>query len=461
MDGAEFVFVDIETNGGTGDRGRVIEVAAIKVAGGEIIDRYTSLVNPGSDIPYWITKLTGITNADVAQAPFFADIAERLHAFMQGSIFVAHNVLFDYSFLKREFAAIGLAFTPKLYCTVKMSRALYPEHRGHSLEKIIARHNITTASRHRAYDDALAMYEYVKLTVASKGASAFQANLALQIKTRSLPPNVDEQIILSLPDSPGVYIFEDDTGAPLYVGKSVNIRTRVRSHFTSATSVAKELKMTLRSHNVRYIQTETEIEALLLESAKVKELQPLLNRKLRRATTQHLVIKHATDGGYLSFAIESHDLSQYQNLTDVYGVFPSKSSAKSALESIARTYQLCPRLLGLEPGNGACFRTQLGLCRGACVGKELAGSYNKRVEFALERLKIDTWPYPSRVSIAISPLRSLVIDQWIPQGIYDAEHETYTELQHAFDIDVYKIVRSYIRAHKPLVRLLNAPGLPF
>jgi len=454
MGSEEFVFVDIETNGGAGERGRVIEIAAIKVCDGEIIDTYQSLINPGSDIPYWITKLTGITTADVTGAPYFPDIAHELYEFMHGCIFVAHNVLFDYSFLKREFSAVDLTFSPKLFCTVKMSRALYPEHKGHSLEKIITRHNIKTSARHRAYDDALAMYEYVQITIATKGDEAFTDNLALQLKTKSLPPHVDEQIILNLPDTPGVYIFEDDQGAPLYVGKSVNIRSRVRAHFTNATSIAKEMKMTLRSHNITYIQTETEVEALLLESAKVKELQPLLNRRLRRATSQHLVIKHINEEGYATFTLESHDVARYSNLENVYGVYTSKSSAKTSLESIGRTFQLCPKLLGLEPAKGSCFRRQLGLCRGACEGIESPDRYNLRVELALEKLKIDAWPYASKISVAISALRFLVIDQWIPQGVYDQASDSYTELTHNFDMDVYKIIRAYIRANKPRIQLI-------
>lgn len=455
MLGEAFVFVDIETNGGNGPRGRVIEVAALKVMDGAIVDTFQSFVNPGTAIPHWITNLTGITGGDVAQAPYFEDIAEQLFAFMQGSIFAAHNVLFDYSFLKREFAAAGLAFSPKLFCTVKMSRALFPEHSGHSLQKIIERHNLQTKNRHRAYDDALAMFEYAKLAIAIKGEAAFTENLRLQIKTKSLPPNVNEQTILNLPETPGVYIFEDDAGAPLYVGKSVNIRTRVRSHFTNATSIAKEMKMSLQSHNISYIQTETEIEALLLESAKVKELQPVFNRLLRRKTSQHIIVKHVDADGYLTFTVESHDLSAYADLQNVYGVFTSKSQAKAALESACRTYQLCPKLMGLEKAKGFCFRYQLGLCKGACGGLEPPAQYNERVEFALERMKVETWPYQSKVAVAISSVRSLIIDQWIPQGIYDHGAETYTELNHNFDIDTYKIVRSFIKTHKANVRLLG------
>lgn len=450
-----FVFVDIETNGANGSRGRVIEVAAIKVIDGRIIDTFQSLIQPGHDIPPWITNLTGITPHDLTGAPYFCDIAQQLYDFMQGCVFAAHNVLFDYSFLKREFASCNLRFAPKLFCTVKMSRALFPEHRGHSLQKIIERHNIAVANRHRAFDDAKAIYEYTLFAKQVKGEQALHTNLALQLKTRSLPPNVNAQTIRQLPQTSGIYIFEDDAGQPLYVGKSVNIQARVRSHFTSATTIAKELKMSLASHNVSYVTTETELEALLLESAKVKELQPIFNRKLRRKTSQHIIVKHIDPNGYLTFSIESHDLAEYADLSRVYGVFTTRTQAKSQLESIARTYQLCPKLLGLEKPKGFCFRYQLGLCKGACGGKELPEPYNQRVEFALERMKIETWPYNSKISVLISSVRSIIVDQWIPQGIYDHEFDTYTELSNSFDIDTYKILRSFIRTHRTKVTLLS------
>ncbi len=452
------VFVDIETNGGNGPRGRVIEVAAIKVSHGEIVDTFTSLINPGSDVPYWITQLTGIRNSDLVNAPYFPDIAAQLYAFMNDSIFVAHNVLFDYSFLKREFAAAGYNFKPKLFCTVKMSRALWPEHRGHSLEKIITRHQIPFVARHRAYDDAKAMYDFVQLTIAEKGRDAFLENIARQLKTRSLPPHVDEAVILNLPESPGIYIFEDDAGAPLYVGKSVNIRSRVRSHFTNATTIAKELKMTLASHNVSFVATETEVEALLLESAKVKELQPIFNRQLRRKTKQSIFLRGFDENGYEMIRIKNTDLSQHQNLENVYGVYTSKSQAKTRLEATAKTFQLCPKLLGLEKAAGACFRYQLGLCKGACISKETPELYNRRVELALERSKIESWPFASEVAVRISETRSIVVDQWIVKSVVEHAYDepVITSIEGGFDIDTYKIIRSYIRKHPETISRITS-----
>lgn len=452
------VFVDIETNGGNGERGRITEIAVIRVEDGEIVNEYASLVNPGSPIPHWITRLTGITNADVADAPYFDDIADDLHRIMDGAIFVAHNVRFDYSFIKRQLEANGYTFRPKLFCTVRMSRAMYPEHRGHSLEKIINRHGISVNGRHRAYDDAKAIYDFTQLAIADKGIESFRASMALQFKTKTLPPNLDESAFANIPQTPGVYIFEDQDGAPLYVGKSVNLRQRVMSHFSSDTRVAKEMKLSQGSHNVSFIQTETEIEALLLESAKVKELQPIHNRMLRRKTQQTVLMRKYTDDGYLKMSLENKDLSEETDLGSIYGVYSTKSQAKARLEMLVKTFDLCPKLMDLEKAKGACFRYHLGICKGACVGEEAIETYNRRVEYALERSKIETWPFKGELAVKISETKALIIDQWIIKGYMNAveDGETYVErLKNGFDIDTYKILKSYIKTHKNNITLLT------
>ena len=127
------VFVDIETTGGSYRNSRVLEVAAIRVENGQITREFHSMVDPETYIPETITRITGITAADIVDAPRFEGIADELRDIIDGAIFIAHNVRFDYSFLKAEFALAGMQFTPKLLCTVRLSRALYPHHQGHSL----------------------------------------------------------------------------------------------------------------------------------------------------------------------------------------------------------------------------------------------------------------------------------------------------------------------------------------
>ncbi len=446
MHNAPMVFVDIETNGKMGIQGRIIEIGVIRVEQGEITEIYQSLVNPGGNIPTSIEQLTGISNNDLVHAPYFDEISEKLKDLFSGAIFVAHNVRFDYSFLKSHFKATGYDYKPKLFCTVRMSRALYPNHRGHSLEKIIQRHGIQTSSRHRAYDDAKAMYDFTQLAISEHGIDAFENNLLNQLKTRSLPPNVDQSTVENLPSQPGIYIFNDERGSPLYIGKSVNIRERVKSHFTSDTRIIKEMKLAQRSYSIDFEVTDTEIEALLLESAKVKELSPLLNRKLRRKTQQSILKKSNNENNYATITVESQDLNDNTDITNIYGVYTSRAKAKKRLEELTKTFSLCPKLMGLENAVAACFRYQLGLCKGACIGKEPEETYNLRVELALERSKIDSWPFKSKISVKISETKSLIINQWIIEGIMHHEFEPFIErISNGFDIDTYKILRQYLR----------------
>jgi DNA polymerase-3 subunit epsilon len=156
------VFVDIETNGLDPMRGHVIEVAAIRVEQGHITKEFTQLVNPGGSLPGFITRLTGITSRDIAGAPTFAAIADELQSILHDAIFVAHNVNFDYSFLRAEFVRVGQVFDPPRLCTVRLSRALYPERKSHKLANLIERHGFAYTARHRAYDDAYVLWQFLQ-----------------------------------------------------------------------------------------------------------------------------------------------------------------------------------------------------------------------------------------------------------------------------------------------------------
>ena len=154
------VFLDVETTGTSAAAGRVIEVGAVRVERGKIVGSINSLVYPETTIPWFITKLTNITNEDLWDQPTFAGIADDLEALLQDAIFVAHNVAFDYGFIQAEFKRLKRAYASDRFCTARLSRSLYPEHRRHNLESIIQRHGYQALRRHRAYDDAYVLYQF-------------------------------------------------------------------------------------------------------------------------------------------------------------------------------------------------------------------------------------------------------------------------------------------------------------
>ncbi len=448
------VFVDIETNGLDHLRGRVIEVAAIRVENGIIVREFNQLVDPETELPWFITNLTGITSSDVKQAPTFNQIADDLYDILDGATFVAHNVRFDYSFLKQEFKRLNRSFLPKQLCTAKLSRVLYPHERSHKLASLIARHGFSFEHRHRAYDDAAVLWQFLQHVVANFGEDVVETALSRQIARPALPKALNQDMVNRLPTGPGVYIFNDATGRPLYVGKSVNIRKRVLSHFGQDHAVSKEFKISQTIHDIETRQTRGELEALLLESDLVKELQPLHNRRLRKLERLILAKQSVSKDGHISIHLEEATNIDPAKTSDILAVYPRRGKAKESLETILKTYELCPKLMGLEKSSGACFLYQLKRCRGACVGVEKAETYNKRLRVAFERRSIRHWPYHGAVLVrdkyALQPgevASGLIIDQWCVIG--QLTQEPYCEpiisrRKKTFDLDTYKILQSYL-----------------
>ncbi|MBI3889002.1 GIY-YIG nuclease family protein [Candidatus Saccharibacteria bacterium] len=450
------VFVDVETDGMNYTNGHVIEVAAIRVENGKITDEFKSLINPGKNIPRFITGITGIKTSDVADAPYFDRIAERLYEVMEGALFVAHNVRFDFSFLKSEFRRVGMDFSPRLFCTVRLSRALYPEQKSHKLASLIERHNLSFTDRHRAYDDAHALWQFVQIVARDFSVDDVTVAFKKQQKYQALPPSITWQDINALPDTPGVYFFEDDDGAPLYIGKSITIRRRVMSHFNQDSEQYREFKMAQQVKRIRYLETSGELEALLLESHLIKEKQPLFNRKLRRISKLVAIREQEDAHGYKTLTTGILDDPSQADEVSIIATYTNRGKAKSSLETIIKTFQLCPKLCGIEKAKGPCFSYQLGKCKGACVGEELPHSYNARLDEAFDARRVDAWPYDSPVIVQERTVddevsKGFVVDDWRVLGSIEQEADcepVFIRREQPFDLDAYKILHAFIGSSK-------------
>ncbi len=157
-----FVCVDTETTGLLAHKDRVIEIGLVRVENGKEVDRFHTLLNPGVTLPDIITEITGLTDRDLVGAPKFADIADELASLMDGALFVAHNADFDFRFVQHEFARIEQDFAPERLCTVKLSRTLFPYERRHNLAALIERYGFQTDARHRAFEDALVVWNFLE-----------------------------------------------------------------------------------------------------------------------------------------------------------------------------------------------------------------------------------------------------------------------------------------------------------
>lgn len=435
-------FVDLETTGATASQDRITEIGIILVDDSGV-QEWSSLVNPETRISGFIESLTGISNEMVSDAPRFCDLASRIYKMLEGRIFVAHNARFDYAFLKQSFLREGIDFSAKTLCTVKLSRRLYPGHPKHNLDTLIERHGLQVSGRHRALADAQLIHQFWNKVQATIPQEAIQSAVKALLGRPSTPTHIELSMIDGLPESPGVYLFYGENYLPLYVGKSVNIRQRVRSHFTADVTSAKEMSLSQQVRRIEHIRTGGEIGALLKEAALVKRLQPTHNRQLRRNNELcSIQLKEATEGLQVHVAY-ANDLD-FATTSNLYGLFKSKREALKALTEIAEDHSLCKAVIGLEkvkPGS-PCFGRQLKKCRGACIGDEIRLAHDTRLLSGLGKLKLKTWPFNGPAYLKEGE-EMLLIEDWAYLGSARSEEEIWQLLEgHAaqFDKDTYKIL---------------------
>ncbi|XZG69866.1 exonuclease domain-containing protein [Chitinibacteraceae bacterium HSL-7] len=456
------VLVDLETTGANPARDRITEIGIVEV-GSDGVRPYSQLVNPQQPIVPFIEKLTGISDAMVADAPLFADVAADVRLRLGNAIFVAHNARFDYGFLKAEFKRIGLPFRARVLCTVKLSKLLYPDEYKHSLDAIVARHGLVHhGARHRALTDAELLLQFLDAAIAGLGRERVHAAIAELTRGPALPAGIDPAVVDDLPEGAGVYLFYGDNDAPLYVGKSGNVRRRVLSHFSGSGS--KEIKIAQAIRRLDWLETAGEFGALLEESRLVKTLQPLYNVRLRRSRELCAWRLDDVDGLLRPRLVAMDEIDFSASRDFVFGPFASKRDASKVLERIADGTGLCRQVLGLE-GKGRkvepCFAVQLGRCRGVCCGKEAPATHNARLLTALSKHAFAAWPFAGPVGIPEGPEWAPalhVIDRWCYLGTIHDESELPDLLAAAspqFDLDTYKLIRSEIKRRNGQVRALS------
>ncbi|MCU0436557.1 MAG: exonuclease domain-containing protein [Raineya sp.] len=370
-----YAVVDIETTGSKPDYDRIIEIAIYLHDGEKIVDAYTSLVNPERYIPDFITKLTGITNNMVEDAPKFYEIAKKIVEFTEGHIFVAHNVHFDYSFLKGEFKSLGFNYNRKTLCTVRLSRKLIPGLPSYSLGKLCNSIDIKVKDRHRAKGDAEATAKLLSRLIHLNENQFENDIIDEEIKFATLPPKIQREQVNALPEETGVYYFHDDTGNVIYVGKSRNIKKRIASHFQlfNKTRKSAELKDTIA--DISYTITGSELVALLLESEEIKHYTPRFNKAQRRSSYNYGIFVRKDSEGYLHLYADKIKASKMP----IYFT-ESASVARLIIEKYQQKYELCQKFCDMYRHSGACFGHRIGECAGACVGEEDFEKYNQRVE---------------------------------------------------------------------------------
>jgi DNA polymerase-3 subunit epsilon len=460
---APLAIVDLETTGAHPVWDRVTEIAVLEVEDGEISAEWSTLVNPGTPIPPAIQALTGITNAMVADAPSFETLAAELYERLDGRVFVAHNARFDYGFLRHEFERAGLRFQARTLCTVKLSRKLYPGHARHNLDSVIQRHGLSCAARHRAMGDAQAVWQFLRVAAEERGAEVMENAVRLMSKLPALPAHIDPAVVDSIPESPGVYLFYGEGDAPLYIGKSVALRSRVLQHFSGDVNSQREMQIARELRRIEWQRSCGELGALLREAELVKQLLPVFNRQLRRAND---LCGFSFDNKNLHL-VEAEKMNA-ETVPLLHGIFRSRRAALEALRGLADEHGLCLQTLGFDRSRRTpCFRHQIRRCLGVCAGREDAHLHLARVATALAALKTAAWPWRGPIGIVEEDREREaaeihVVDQWCWLGTARTEAEVAELAQAAprsrFDLDHYKILKRHLAKGRARVLELGQPA---
>lgn len=442
------VFLDLETTGASADRDRITEIGLIEVAGSQLVQEWSTLVDPQRAIPSAVVSLTGITDQMVAQAPTFADISAELLERLEGRLLVAHNARFDYGFLRAEFRRQGVRYRSRVLCTVRLSRALFPEERHHNLDSVIERFTLSCSARHRALSDAQALWAFARELERSVDPQRLAQAIGDATQVPWLPPGLDPERFDDLPEAPGVYMFYASDGTPLYVGSALNLRSRVLAHFTGAGKIDRAQALALRTASLEWTETAGGLGAALREIASVRELAPLYNR--RRAAAQGWSLRWQPGCQVEVVALDSEsDIAS----VSLYGVFRCRADAWTALRGVARSQALCGTLVGLETGAGPCSAFASSACRGACVGRETAAQHMMRLASALARLRVRPWPFSGRVALretdahrGVSEIH--VLDEWRYLGSARTDDELAALLEQRnlplFDVDQYRLLNRHL-----------------
>ncbi|MCP4123166.1 MAG: GIY-YIG nuclease family protein [Bacteroidetes bacterium] len=433
-----FAVVDIETTGGNMRTDRITEIAIIVHNGQRVIEEYSTLVNPLKPIQPFVSALTGISNEMVIDAPTFNEVVDKIEELTTGRIFVAHNVRFDYGFLKNEYRRTGKTFRRKLLCTVTTSKHVFPELPSYGLGNICRDLNIDIYDRHRAHGDASATAILLEKLIFNDKKKIIKDLLKGELAATNLPSNISKDFVDELPEETGVYYFHNEKGEIIYVGKSKNIRDRVIAHFRNDANTTVNLKMNEQIYSISYDVTGDELVALLKESDEIKRWMPQFNRIQRRQKYRYGIFLEKDNSGYYDFDIELLNPERQP-----FHKFRTKQRAETFLDHLMAKNNIAPT-----------FKKTYD-----------AKAYNKRVDSSISRYR---YPYSNFLIIGhgrVLDERSVVQikdGNFVGFGFFDpvvtgSDMEAIVGNVNPYhnNPDVSRIILSYMRKYRKRVTILE------
>ena len=364
LDDAPYVVFDVETTGGSPGTGGITEIGAVKLAGGEIVEQFSTLVNPGRPIEPFVVRLTGITNNMVANAPVMDLVMPRFERFVEGTVLVGHNIGFDCSFVTA--ARGGTPLPNPVLDTLKLSRTLVPGLKRYRLSSVVAHFGVRQMPNHRALSDAAATAGvFLKLLKLLRSAGTKSVGEAATLRGgRGRVKPQKQHLAADVPNTPGVYYFLDKNGNVLYVGKAKDLKVRVRTYFSGGDGRRKIGRLLEEVTEVRVRETQSELHALILEAREIRRLLPRYN-SAGRGDRPSWYMKLDKNESY-PVPERVSDAGPEPGVTYL-GPYRSANSLDTCVEALGRIF-LLRRCSGENSGTeGVCFYGQMGRC-GPCLG---------------------------------------------------------------------------------------------
>ncbi len=332
-----YAIIDVETTGGSPSVDRVIEIAVFVFDGEKITGSYSTLLNPKRPIDPYVTKLTGITDAMVKDAPLFEEVHEKILELTHENIFVAHNVKFDFGMIRQEFKRLGIDYNRKQIDTVNLARKAIPGFQSYSLGNICDSLGIEITDRHRATGDAEATVKLLKLILDKQVSQKYiEIELNHGIDVDLLPPYLSKAEIEKLPEDAGVFYYKDEVGKILYLDGSKNIRKKVITDFSKPADSPDKTRMFELMRNIDYELTGNELTAKLLSYRELKKHLPEFNKKPRLQENTHGIFIDKDEQGFLQLKIHPLDWAEGELILK----FPSKAVANKILGKIIKESNL-------------------------------------------------------------------------------------------------------------------------
>jgi DNA polymerase-3 subunit epsilon len=381
---AEYCIFDFETTGISPKKEKVIEIGIVRINNGKIVDSFSTFINPGRKIPFYITQITGITSSETENAPYFDEVFPKIKEFFGDSILVAHNINFDYSFLKHECINHGIEI-PEInsICTLRLARKLYPELSSKSLGSIVKYLKIRHRNVHRALGDSTAtakvfmkMFKQLreKHEIDSVSDLINFSRLSDSEKSYRIIKKLLVESLVKMPDSPGVYFFKNAKDEIIYIGKAKSLKDRVKNHFYS-NAIRKSKEIVRRASDLNFQITKSELTALLAEAELIKIHKPKMNTMLKKYPNSYF-IRLIMNNNFPTIEVS---LAFDFDGNDYFGPYPNRDTANTIKEIIDKTFTLRECTEKEFSKKRKCYLYDIGRCLAPCIESDISQEYTEEL----------------------------------------------------------------------------------